>query len=161
MARSIKFIAAIDETYGLARKGKIPWDLPSDRKFFRDSISSGVGLMGWNTFVSNNKRPFPTSPRNVVITHHTESFDGVEIIHDLQAFLDRTDDDIWVIGGGDVFRQLLPRATHLVLTRVQGTYECDVFFPEFEDSFICTDPGEIRQENGTEYRVEVWEPKRG
>lgn len=158
MAKSIKFIAAIDGERGLAKNGRLPWDLPSDRKFFRDHIKSGVGLMGWNTFEDNGRRPFPTSPRNVVITHRREEYDGVEIIHNLQKFIDETDDDIWVIGGGDVFSQLLGQATHLYLTRVSGEYGCDVFFPEFEDAFTLVKSGPVQQENHTDYCYQLWRP---
>ena len=161
MAKSLKFIAAIDEELGLARENKIPWDLPTDRQFFRDSIKSGIGLMGWNTFESNGKRPFKTSSRNVVITNRNEVFEGVEIIHDLRSFIDKTDEDIWVIGGGDVFRQLLPIATHLYLTRVSGTYDCDVFFPAFEDTFKRTKVLHENTENDIAYRIEIWQPTQG
>ncbi len=158
MAKSIKFIAAIDEENGLSKGGLLPWDLPSDRKFFRDSIRSGVGLMGWNTFEANGKRPFPTNPRNVVITNRRESYENVEIIHDLQGFIDKTDEDIWVIGGGDVFAQLLPQATHLYITRVEGDFGCDVFFPEFENAFRLTESSPVQQENHTNFCYQLWEP---
>lgn len=158
MAKSIKFIAAIDEERGLAKNGRLPWDLPSDRKFFRDHIKSGVGLMGWNTFEANGRRPFPTSPRNVVITNRREEHDGVEIIHNLQKFIDETDDNIWVIGGGDVYSQLLCQATHLYLTHVSGKYQCDVFFPDYESDFGRSEVLLENEENGIPYRVEIWTP---
>ncbi len=158
MSRQIKFIAAIDEKNGLAKNGVIPWDLPTDKQFFRDSISSGIGLMGWGTFVSNGKRPFPTSPRNVVITSRDVSFDGVEIIHNLDEFINNTDEDIWVIGGGNVFEQLLPKATQLYITRVSVDYGCDVFFPEFETGFELVSSSETNQENGIEFCFQIWEP---
>ena len=156
--RDIKFIAAIDDKLGLAKQGKLPWDVPSDRKFFRDSITSGPGLMGWNTFKSNNFKPFPTCPRNLVVTHRDEKAEGVEAVHDLYAFVEEFDQDLWIIGGGNVFRQLLPIATHLYLTRISGDYKCDVFFLQFEDRFTRTETSVPQHENGIDFVYELWQP---
>lgn len=159
MPRRIKFVAAIDDKNGLARGGKLPWNLPSDREFFRKAITDGVGLMGWNTFASNRKKPFPTSPRNVVVTDRREQYEGVEMIDDLQKFINETTEDICVIGGGDIFSQLLPQATHLYITRVSGDFMCDVFFPNFEDTFKLVSKSKTMNENETDFRYELWEPK--
>lgn len=158
MAKTIKCIAAIDDKRGLSKDGDIPWNIAEDRQFFRDSISTGVGLMGWNTFESNGLKPFPTSPRNVVLTHNDGVYQGVELIHDLDSFLDRTDDDIWIIGGGELFEQVLHRATHLYLTRVSGDFGCDVFFPEFEDTFRLVEKSEQHTAGVTDYVYELWQP---
>lgn len=159
MARAVKFIAAIDEKRGLAKNHKLPWDLPTDRNFFRDSIASASGLMGWNTFADNNHKPYKTSPNTFVITHRDAEYDGVEIIHELDNFVEEFTKDLWVIGGGDVFSQLLDKATHLYLTRVEGDYDCDVFFPEFEDKFILEKQWPKQIENGIGYQIELWVPK--
>lgn len=156
MSQKICFIAAIDDELGLAKGGRLPWDIPSDRKFFRDSIATAPGLMGWKTFVDHGKKPFGTNPRNILITHRDVQYDGVEVIHDLRSFIKDFKEDLWVIGGGDVFAQLLPYATHLYLTRVQGDFNCDTFFPEFEDIFKLHEASEWHEENGHTFRYELW-----
>lgn len=157
MSRSmIKFIAAVDDDLGIAKQGKLPWDIPSDRKFFRDSISSGPGLIGWKTFVANGKKPFPTCPQNIVVTHRNVELEGVEVVNNLRDFIQNFDQDLWIIGGGDVFSQLLPYATELYVTRVKGVFDCDVFFPEFEDIFKLKQASSWQTENGHEFRYELW-----
>lgn len=106
--------------------------------------------------MSNNKKPFPTCPRNILVTHRDVSFDRVEVVHHLRDFIQNFDEDLWVIGGGDVFAQLLPYATELHITRVRGVYDCDVFFPEFEDIFKLSEASEWFEENGYTFRYETW-----
>lgn len=156
----IGMVAAVDDKLGLAKDGRIPWDLPSDRQFFRDTIRTAPGLMGWNTFASNRHRPFPTCPRNFVLTNRDEKYDGVKMVNDLEGFLDEYGQKLWIIGGGSVFEQVLPRATHLYLTRVEGDFNCDVFFPEFEEKFELTSESPQQTENGINFRYQIWQPKR-
>jgi dihydrofolate reductase len=81
----IKLIAAIDNKLGLARDGKLPWDLPSDRKYFRDHVENGPVVMGWNTFVSNGLKPYGHG-KNYVLTHKKKDAKGVELINNAQEF---------------------------------------------------------------------------
>lgn len=156
MSRQLRFIAAMDEEYGISKQGILPWDIPSDRKYFRDSITSAPALMGWKTFVDHGQKPFTSASRNILITHRGVAYDGIEVVHDLRAFIHNQTEDTWVIGGGDVFSQLLPYATHLYITRIEGDFECDTFFPEFEDIFTMKESSDWHQENGYTFRNELW-----
>lgn len=156
----IKLIAAIDDKRGLAdssrtERGGIPWDLPSDRAFFREHVATGPVMMGFKTFMSNHFRPYG-SGKNYVVSREPAMYDGVEIITDLEGFLQNCTEDIWVVGGGKVFAAALPFATTLYLTRVAGDFNCNVFFPDFESAFTLTQESPEQTENGISFRYQTW-----
>lgn len=152
----IRLIAAIDDKNGIAKDGKLPWNLPSDRQYFRDQIEDSTILMGWNTFKSNNFQAFPNA-KNIILSSKSETQKNVRFITEIKLFLKLIKVDLWVIGGGQVFAQLIPRAQELYLTRVKGDFNCDVFFPEFESDFHRVHQSVQDKENGTEFCYEVWE----
>lgn len=166
MSVDVKFIAAIDDKLGLAKSkagtaGFIPWDLPADKEFFRSMIAEGPVVTGWNTFRSNGKKPFGKGPNTVITDKDIDSYPGVEIVHSVDEFFKNLEQDIWVVGGGQIFSQALPYATHLYLTRVKGDFGCDIFFPEFHDSFELIEEGPEQTENGIAFKFQLWKPKRG
>jgi dihydrofolate reductase len=152
----IKLIAAIDSKQGIAKDGKIPWDLPSDRKYFRDKIKDGPIVMGWNTFTSNKFKPYGDG-RNIVITHRKiEAAPGVWIVHDIKELFEKSKEDLWVIGGGQIFAEALPYATKLYITQVEGDFDCDVVFPDYKDSFKLHNQEPVLEENGTSFSYQIW-----
>ena len=154
--RKVNFIAALDDKDGIAIGGKIPWNLPSDQQYFQDYLKEGSVLMGWNTFQANGFKPFGQG-KNTVVTHTPGKYHGVEYTNDLQSYFQETKGDIWVAGGGEIFKQSLPYATHLYITRVNGDYGCDTFFPEFVDKFHRVDHNLSQTENGLEFTFQIWE----
>jgi len=155
----IKFIAAIDDKLGLGKNGKLPWDLPSDRKYFRDHIKQGPVVTGWKTFASHNFKPYGEG-KNILLTRRdTEAIPGMWVVHDAGHYFETLKEDVWVVGGGEIFKTALPYATHLYLTRVKGNFDADVFFPEFEDLFKLTSEEPAQTENGVEFTYQVWERK--
>jgi len=155
----VQLIAAIDDSFGIAKKGRLPWDLRSDRKYFRDKIEVGPVVMGWNTFAANNYKPYGSGSNIVMTTRQLEFAQGVWILHDAANFFKKNKEDIWVIGGGQIFKKALSYATHLYITQVRGNFDCDVFFPSFEDKFKMTDEQSTQIENGITFRYQIWERK--
>jgi dihydrofolate reductase len=118
----------------IGKDGKLPWHIPEDFRWFKEKTSGQAVLMGRKTFESLG-RPLPNR-RNLVVTRGGEQGPGVEIVRDLEAF--RAEDypcDVWVIGGAEIYRQMLGRCEELFLSVIPRTVEGDVFFPEFEDGF--------------------------
>jgi dihydrofolate reductase len=126
-------IAAMSLNRVIGRQGKIPWHLPDDFRWFKKVTRGNVVLMGRKTFESLG-RPLPDRT-NVVVTRGP-NIPGVSTVRDLMAF-DPTDFEVpvFVIGGADIYTQMLPRCSELLLTVVQREIEGDVFFPEFESLF--------------------------
>lgn len=115
--------------------------------------------MGWNTFAENNLKPYGKG-RNTVFTRHHEKVNGIEVARDAVQFLENLKEDTWLIGGGQIFTEALPYATHLYITRIEGDFECDVFFPEFEEYFVLIHAEPARTENGKKFTYQIWEPKK-
>lgn len=160
----VKFIAALDDQLGIAKSkpgtaGVIPWDLPSDKQYFRDKVSKSPVVMGWNTFRANRKRPYGTGLNTVITDKPIVSYPGVNIVHSVTEFFESNQGEVWVAGGGQIFKQALPYATHLYLTQVEGDFDCDIFFPEFKDKFVLVEEGPEQIENGIKFRYQLWQPK--
>lgn len=155
---NVRLIAAVDDNLGIARHNKIPWRIEADRDYFRQKLDSGPVVMGLKTFVSNGRKPYG-SYENTVFGNEEIDYPGVATERDAVKFFKNLDKDIWVAGGGQIFKLALPYATELYITRVQGSYDCDVFFPEFQHSFEIRSAGDWQTENGYKFRLETWAPK--
>ena len=126
----IRVIAAIDERRGIAKNGQIPWDLPADRKFFKEKTVGGVVLMGRGTY---DTLPQPLPGRtNLVLTHLKELRSGFITVTEIPY---KKYPDLWIIGGEDVYKQALLYCQELYLTHVPGDYNCDQFFPVYQSEF--------------------------
>jgi len=130
MARKIALVAAMDKNRAIGRAGALPWYLPDDLKRFRALTLGKTVLMGRKTYQSIG-RPLPKR-RNVVLTKDPSfGAEGIEVVHSLDDAL-LLDEEIMVIGGGEVYALFLPLATHLHLTLVDTTIpDADTFFPEW------------------------------
>jgi len=122
----------------IGRAGQIPWHLPEDFRWFKRTTTGHVVLMGRKTFDSLGK-PLPNRT-NIVVTRQGE-IPGVITLPDLES-LDPavfTPLEVFVIGGAEIYTQLLPRCTDLYLSVVKQEVEGDAFFPAFEPDFEWTE----------------------
>ncbi len=130
----MKAIAAMSLNRVIGCGGKMPWHLPEDFQWFKKTTLGKVVVMGRKTFESLGK-PLP-GRTNLVATRHPEAYSGVGTIPDLAGFdPGRLAGEVFVIGGAEIYAQLLPRCSDLYLSIVQRHVEGDAFFPEFEDRF--------------------------
>lgn len=126
--KTLSLIYAVSENHVIGKDGKLPWKLPADLQHFKEVTMGKPVIMGRTTFQSIG-RPLP-GRQNIVLTrdpayHH----EGVTIVHSLQDALHASiDDDIFVIGGADVYKEALPLATQIFETRVHATVMGDTFF---------------------------------
>ena len=118
----------------IGRDNKIPWHLPEDFRWFKQCTTGQVVLMGRKTFESLGK-PLPN--RTNVVISRSAAIPGGEIVRDLASFDPSAyaPREVWVIGGAEIYAQLLPQCTDLYLTVVQREVEGDAWFPEFESAF--------------------------
>lgn len=150
-------IVAIDDKRGMAHDNGIPWDLPSDRKFFHDQVSDKTILMGYGTYVEFTK-PM-TSKTSYVATSHEVTKPGFTAVTDPHEFLNNAKEDIWVIGGAGLLRAVWDEVEILYATRVKGDFKCTKFLPEFEDDFTLTDRQPTQTENRIDFTIEIWARK--
>jgi dihydrofolate reductase len=135
----IVLVAAIGDNNVIGVDGKLPWHISSDLKHFRALTVNRPIIMGRKTFESIGK---PLDQRtNIVVSRSLERIgSGVVLATSVDAALGfaRADaekrgvNEIMVIGGGDIFAELMPRATRLEITHVHASPEGDSFFPEID-----------------------------
>ncbi|MEW5845706.1 MAG: dihydrofolate reductase [Bacteroidota bacterium] len=127
----LSIIVAIAENGVIGGGNELLWHIPEDLKRFKRITSGRSVVMGRKTFESIGK-PLPNR-RNIVITRNPEfRVEGIEVANSLNAALEltKTEDEVFIIGGGEIYRQALPLATKLYITRVHANYDGDTYFPE-------------------------------
>ena len=124
------------------------WHLPSDMKFFRETTSGHTIIMGRKTFESLG-RVLPNR-HHVVLTHADESFfpEEVEVVHSFAEVYTKyrdVDEDVFIIGGGEIYRLFFSYAEKMYLTQVNEIhFNADTYFPEIESTKTAT-----RQSSGS------------
>ena len=129
----VSLVAAMSENRVIGKNGKLPWHLPEDLKFFKKLTVDHTVIMGRKTF-DEIKRPLDNR-RNVVITrNHAFQPHGATVVPTLAEALalGATESEVFVIGGGEIFKLALPRADRLYLTAVHAQIEGDTYFPAFD-----------------------------
>lgn len=145
MAR-ISIIAAIGRNREIGKAGKLLWPIMDDLRNFKTVTMGKPIIMGRKTFESIG-RPLP-GRKNIVITRSPSfSVEGVVVTNSLSEALKAAQEaaqetgveEIFVIGGGEIYQEALPLANHLYLTRIDASEpEADAFFPEYEQLFPIT-----------------------
>ncbi|MFT5467072.1 MAG: dihydrofolate reductase [Verrucomicrobiales bacterium] len=132
----------------IGRDGDLPWKLSEDLKFFKRTTTGNTILMGRKTWDSIG-RPLP-GRRNVVISRSLQDVpEGVEVlrsIDEVQQLLTRSETDVYLIGGAEIYGQLLPQCQEIFLSYVFEPHEGDTEFPAFEDGFELINVIEIHEE---------------
>lgn len=133
----ISIIVAIAENYAIGKQGDLLCHMPEDLKHFKQITSGHTVMMGERTYLSLPKHPLPNR-RNIVLTDvQGKTFEGAEMAYSLDEMqaLVRPDEEAFVIGGGMVYRQMMPRADKLYITHIHHSWEdADTFFPEIKDT---------------------------
>lgn len=132
----ISLIVAMDKNRLIGVNGRLPWRLPDDMKWFREQTMGKPVVMGRKTYESipDRFRPLP-GRRNIVLTRSDNyEIEGVTAVHTIEAALAAAGDveEIVVIGGAELYAQLLPMADRLYLTLIDAEFEGDAYFPEFD-----------------------------
>jgi dihydrofolate reductase len=130
--KNISIIVAIAENNGIGKNNRLLWHIPADLKRFKRITEGHTVIMGKNTFLSLPGGPLKNR-RNIVITDDpSERFDGCETVFSVKEAMERSPDgeESFVIGGASVYRQFMPYADRLYLTRVNRAFDADTFFPE-------------------------------
>jgi dihydrofolate reductase len=125
-------IAAASENNALGKDNDLVWHLPDDFKRFKTLTSGHKIIMGRKTLESFPK-PLPNR-EHIVITRdkkYTPKFQST-VVHSIEAAIDLVgnNETAFIIGGGEIYKQAMPLATDMELTRVHGIFEADTFFPE-------------------------------
>jgi len=162
---TISFIVAVSENNVIGKDNKLPWQLPSDMKYFKNVTWAMPVVMGRKTLEALGK---PLQGRkNIVITRRTDWHpDGVEIVHSIdQAIIAATKLDvkeIFIIGGAQIFEATLPSADRIYLTLIHHHFDGDAFFPELKQEewkLVSNRDCEADEKNPYAHSFQVWERK--
>ena len=134
----MKLIAAVDKNWAIGRNNKLLVSIPDDMKFFRETTTGKVVVMGRKTLESfPNGLPLKNRT-NIVLTHdHTYKVPGAVVVHDMDELheeLKKYDsEDIYVIGGETIYRQLLDECDVAHITKIDYAYDADAYFPNLDE----------------------------
>lgn len=136
---SLALIVAVGENNEIGKHGRMPWHLPADLKHFKALTLGKPVIMGRKTFEAIGK-PLPER-RNIVVSRnpawHAPGCESAASLTDAMVLAAGVR-EIMLIGGGELYREALPRAQRIYLTRVHARFEADTFFP-------VLDPAEWRE----------------
>jgi len=130
----MEIVVAITDNFVIGANGDIPWRLPADLKHFKDLTSGNTIVMGRRTWESIG-RALPNR-LNIVITRQKDFIaEGASVIHSLDELsLMETKGTIFIIGGGEVYKNTIEYAEKLHVTRIHTSITGDIFFPQFDES---------------------------
>lgn len=153
----ISIIVAIAENYAIGKKGDLLCHMPADLKHFKEITSGKTVLMGERTFFSLPKHPLPNR-RNIVLTDvKGKTFEGAEAVYSIDELLQQVkpDKEAFVIGGGMVYRQMMPLADKLYITHIHHSWpDADTFFPEIKEEewrLVSAEKHEADEKNPFDY----------
>lgn len=158
----ISLIAAIGKNNELGKNNNLVWNMPTDLKFFREKTSGHPVIMGRKTFESIG-RPMPNR-RNIIITRDLEyKKDGIEVVHSLNEalrLLPNKNEEIFIIGGEEIFKQSMSLADRLYITHIEAEdKDANVFFPPINPSVwneISHEEHEKDEKNPFNYTFSVY-----
>lgn len=132
---NMKIIVAIAENNAIGKAGDLLCHLPNDLKHFKELTTGATVVMGKKTFLSLPRRPLPNR-RNIVLTRDTAfTYDQTEVAHSIEELqgMIQTDEQVFIIGGGEVYKQFMPYVDELQITHIHHTWDdADTFFPQID-----------------------------
>lgn len=131
--RVLSIVVATDTQNGIGKNNQLLWHLPADLKFFKRTTSGHTIIMGRKTFDSIGKA-LPNR-RNIIISRQPElKVEGIEVYPNLEDALEACADEkeVFIIGGGEIYKQALPKTQRIYLTKVHHEFDADTFFPILE-----------------------------
>jgi len=134
LMKPFKAIAAMSENRVIGQGNTIPWHLPEDFKWFKQTTTGHIIVMGRKTYESIG-RLLPNRT-TIILSRSDFAVPGAIMLNDLAALQPATDGrETFICGGAEIYRQALPLCSDLYLTVVKRTVEGDAFFPPFEEEF--------------------------
>lgn len=133
----ISIVVAIGNNNVIGKNNELPWYYPEDLKYFKKITTGKTVVMGRVTFesiVSRNGKALPNR-KNIVITKDNNfKYDDVVVVNNINDFITNLEEDVYIIGGSQIYDVFLPHTDRLYITHVNKDFEGDTFFPEIDYS---------------------------
>ncbi|WP_153462684.1 dihydrofolate reductase [Sediminibacillus terrae] len=132
----ISLLYAMDRNRVIGYQNDLPWRLPNDLKFFKQMTTGNTIIMGRKTFTSMGG-PLPNRENVILTKDRSFQADGCLILHSVEEILTWSEKEpeieLFVIGGSEIFRQILPFADRMYMTFIDETFPGDTFFPAYDE----------------------------
>jgi dihydrofolate reductase len=131
----ISIIVAVSEDLGIGKDNRLLWHIPEDLKRFKRLTLGNTVIMGKKTWESLPKRPLPGRTNIVLTDDPNECIDCSVTAYSVEDALSKCEKgkEIFIIGGGSVYRQFMQIADRLYITHINKTAPADVYFPEIDE----------------------------
>lgn len=161
----VSFIVAVSENNVIGKDNKLPWQLPTDMRYFKNITWAMPVIMGRKSYEALGEAL--KGRTNIVVTRNKDwSAHGVQAVstidHAITLAAQTDAKEIFIIGGAEIFLAALPSADRIYLTLVHGTFEGDAFFPELrqdEWKLVSNRDCEPDAKNAYALSFQVWERK--
>ena len=164
----MNLIVAVDEKWGIGRNGGLLTHLPGDMKYFREATRGKVVVMGRKTLESFPDGKPLKNRVNIVLTGNRDYCPGgVTVCHDagqvLEALKQYPEEDIFIIGGGMVYREFLPYCNKAYVTCIHHVFEADTDFVDLDRTgeWEVTSTSHMQEYNGITYEFKVYTRRQG
>lgn len=162
----VSLVAAASENNAIGRNNRLLWHLPNDMKFFKGVTWAMPVVMRRKTFESMSGKPLQ-GRLNIVITRQQDwHVEGVITVHSLDEAIAAASSadykELFVIGGGEIYREAMTKADKLYVTRVHTVIEGDAFFPVIDEHdwrLVKDERFEADQKHAYSYSFQLWERK--
>ena len=153
-------IVAVSQSWGIGKGGDLLFRLPSDLRRFKAMTTGHTVIMGRKTLDSLPGGKGLPHRRNLVLSRQSDfAPDRAEVIHSVEDILKTAEDDAFVIGGQQVYEQLLPYCTRVYVTKVFADAPADAFFPNLDQDphWKPVSVSEVLEENGLKFQYVEYE----
>lgn len=159
----ITAIAAVSRNWGIGRDNDLLYNIPEDKKFFRRTTLEHTVIMGRKTLLSlPNGKPF--KDRNNVVLSRNKDFhpEGVTVLGSVEEavkYAENEGGEVFIVGGGSVYKEMLPFCGKALITKIDGMPDADVFFPNLDElpEWKLTEESEEQEYEGVKYKFCTYE----
>lgn len=135
----MNIIAAVDKNWAIGYKNQLLVRIPEDQKWFRETTTGKAVIMGRKTLESfPNKAPLKNRLNIVITSDISYKVEGAVVVHSVEEAVEAAkgyaDEDIYVIGGESIYRQMLPLCNVAHITRIDYEYQADAYFPNLDEN---------------------------
>ncbi len=164
MPKSISIIVAIAENYAIGKDNDLLWHISKDLKRFKELTKNHYIIMGKRTYFSLPVRPLPHRTSMVITDVPGEEIDNCLMAYSIEDAVNKMDNtgENFIIGGGSIYRQFMPLAGKLYITRIHKAFDADTFFPEISlNEWTLTEKTDINNDpqNDFTYSFEIYTRK--
>ena len=155
----MKLILAADRNWAIGKDGDLLCHLPGDLKYLKEKTVGKTVIMGRGTLESlPGKKPLPKRENIVISGNPDYAVPGAVVLHSHEELFDyirdKDSDEVMVMGGGRVYRELLPYCDTCYITRIYESFDADTWFVNLDEmpEFEIVWQSELQEENGIQYR---------